>query len=327
MTPSTLRHRWMPIAAPPPWLSRAIHDSVTSLAVAIALLVPAGALAQANQPTITYDTVSSQVLQSVATNLPESRAVGAAFLSPTYDPNLVLTQAGSARTTFLSEGAGYRNSLGWFTYQENTFSGLTKSIIDTNGDGVVAMPELNAVSGVSSGYLFANASAAGSGGSLNAGATVDVAGGQILSAGTRLGFFLVQDGFDGTGARGGGLGTGQRQIFYSLDFLNPEAAASGTLANAGSAEARHVAMMFADESRQQVILGFEDLNRATSAANVNGYGSDEDFNDAVFTISATPATVFENSNIYTAPAPPLEAAAVAILAVAAYVGRRQRVTA
>ena len=55
-------------------------------------------------------------------------------------------------------------------------------------------------------------------------------------------------------------------------------------------------MLFADDSQNTVLMGFEDLRRPWG---------DNDFNDAVFSIYATPEGAFAGSEIATAPAPGL----------------------
>ncbi|MBL8671688.1 MAG: DUF4114 domain-containing protein, partial [Alphaproteobacteria bacterium] len=177
--------------------------------------------------TIKSGTIESSILQSVAANLPESRAVGAAFLNPAYDPNLRISEAAHVSASFISEGAGYRNSLGYFTFGESTFANLSRGAIDANRDGVVSLKELGNLSGVTTGWLFQNASAAGSGGSLKAGDAVTLNGGKPLAAGTRVGFFLVQDGWTGSGVTSGAY-NGNANVFYTVDMLNPENAQTAT---------------------------------------------------------------------------------------------------
>ena len=62
---------------------------------------------------------------------------------------------------------------------------------------------------------------------------------------------------------------------------------------------RHVALMFASAARENIIMGFEDLNRIDRFQNDNGYGSDEDFNDAVFTVKSSPETALAMTGIAT----------------------------
>ena len=82
------------------------------------------------------------------------------------------------------------------------------------------------------------------------------------------------------------------ETYFSPDFLNPEAAADATIADIGAGVSRHVAMLF---TNNKVLLGFEDLNRANGS-------SDEDFNDAVFVVTADPHSAISSSKIAVAAA-------------------------
>ena len=77
------------------------------------------------------------------------------------EPNLSIT--------FINEGAGYKNTLGW--YKINTITG-----------------EISAVN-----IIWDNTSATGSGGNLTPGVSTQILGN--LTAGEKIGFFLVADGF------------------------------------------------------------------------------------------------------------------------------------
>ncbi len=254
-------------------------------------------------PDILNQPVDPAIMETVNSQLSESTNVDAAYLNTDFDPYLPLNQEATVSVTFLDEGAGYRNSLGYFTFQEFSFDGLSKGDIDGDGSGTVSLNELGAVNGVAWNWVFPNASEAGGGGSLVAGDTVQLNMGNPLEAGTRVSFFLAQNAWEGGDVSSEVL-DGDTQIMYGLDFLNPEADFTSTV-DSNLADARHVAMLFADESKQQVIMGFEDLNRIDRYANDYNYRSDEDFNDAVFLVSADPADAFGESNIATAPIPPL----------------------
>src|SRR5262249_21736015 len=125
-------------------------------------------------------------------------------------------------------------SFGYFLYQ------------DANGDGVISDSEIS-----SRQVLWDNASQVGDGGSLIPGDGLNLG---KFPAGTRMGFFLVADGFKG--------GT---YTYYTIDQRNPDGH-------------RHLAML-ATADREALILGIEDLPWA---------GSDHDFNDLLFTVSVSP---------------------------------------
>lgn len=272
----------------------------------------------ADSPSIENQTVDESIMQTVRTELSEQSEVDQAFLNTDYDPYLTLNQDANVSVTFLDEGAGYRNSLGWFTFTEGAFDDLSKGDIDSDSSGVISLDELNAIDGVETGWLFANASESGGGGSLQVGDTVQVGSG-TLETNTSVSFFLAQNAYTGGDTVTDGAYSGGTQMFYGLDFLNPEADFTSTIVS-NLTDARHVAMMFEDDSQEQVIMGFEDLNRVDRTANDYGYRSDNDFNDAVFIVSSDPATAFGDSNIATAPLPPLGQGLLGLLLVAGLFG-------
>jgi hypothetical protein len=280
------------------------------------------------------------LLSTIETELPERSNAGASFLDYSYSPNLSPTESSQLGVTFLSEGAGYRNSLGYFTFQNDTFNNLTFGDIDTDSSGNVSVNEISAVEGVSWEMVFDNVSAQGSGGSLLAGDTVvlgngtatanptestlfDMSDGRIFEDGTNVGFFLMQNAYTDFGVKGLESGSAwlERQdplTFYSLDFLNPENNADATIDNAAESS-RHVAMMFADNGQNELIMAFEDLKRP--------YYSDEDFNDAVFRIRSDPVGALANTDVYqAAPSPALGAGLPAMLGMAGFfvMSRRNR---
>ena len=244
--------------------------------------------------------VDDGVMDIVSEALPERRNVSAEFLNSGYDPYLSLNKDANVSVSFLSEGAGFRNSLGYFTFNDSSFDGLSKADVDANNSGIVSLSELDAVDGVDWGWIFPNASAEGSGGLLSTGDTYQLNGEDPWAAGTNVAFFLGQN----TWKKGDlvpGLEESNRQIMYGLDFLNPEAGSVSTMLSSEPAS-RHVGIMFADDTQTDVIMGFEDLNRVQLRWDGRQV-SDEDFNDAVFMVTADPASAFGESNIVTAPAP------------------------
>ncbi len=244
--------------------------------------------------TLVNVTVDPTLISEVTQALPESVDVNQEFLNPSYDPNISFQADAHVSVTFLDEGAGYKNALGYFTFENDTFDGYTFGDIDTDSSGSISINEISNLSGVSTGLIFANASESGGGGTLNVGDTVglggteivnindttfDMTGGTTFSAGTNMGFYLMQNAYRGTWGDNHYLND-NATTFYTVDFLNPENNASATLGNAGEFS-RHVAMMTSVAGENELILGFEDLVRP---------GGDNDFNDAVFRIRTDPVT-------------------------------------
>jgi LruC domain-containing protein/uncharacterized repeat protein (TIGR01451 family) len=247
-----------------------------------------------------HTSVSDELLESVATALPESKNVDASFLNDAYKTDLTLSKEASVTVTFLDEGAGYASTLGYYVFPAGLFDQLTKGDVDTDGSGNVSIKELQAIDGVEIGWIFPNASKAGAGGALIAGDTVGLANGRQFPAGSTIGFFVVQNAWNYGSIKSPNEDGTKPLVFYTTDHLNPEAASTaGSETDTSVNLSRHVALLFADEGKENIIMGFEDLHRRDASANDFGYGSDEDFNDAVFTVASTPADAFQAAGIPT----------------------------
>lgn len=294
-------------------------------ATAAGMVAAASANAQEVPEDLTNIGVEQNILDTVSRQLPESQAIGAEFLNEAYYPSLRLDAESHLAVTFVSEGAGYRNSVGYFTYQDNAFDGYSFGDFDADGSGNISFSEMQSSGAVDDiGVLFSNFSAAGSGGTLQAGDTTVIGGGTIdltddgwtmtgdtvFDAGTNVGFFLVANGWNGTDVNGVDNNAGN-PTYWSMDFLNPENSADATVEDV-SRDTRHLAMLNVTDANQ-VLVGFEDLNRNTG---------DNDFNDAVFIVRSDPVDALQNSNIpkvFAAPSPAF-GAGLGGVAMAAFVG-------
>lgn len=257
--------------------------------------------------------VSGDLLQTITDALPEERGqIDQNFLNQAYDPNISLNSESQLAITFIDEGAGYRNSLGYFTFDDTTFSGLTFGDIDTNNSGRISTSEISAVNGVTTSMVFPNASKIGGGGLLGQGDTYVLGGGSLaftddswlisdgtlFEADTNVGFFLAANAWNDYGSVGtvdGWDGTaGDPYTYYTLDFLNPENNATATI-DTVDYTTRHVALTFESEDRNTLIMGFEDLYRL----------GDQDYNDAVFLVRSDPTGAMSGTNVevYSAPGP------------------------
>jgi hypothetical protein len=202
------------------------------------------------------DVVPTAFLDNIAASLPERYPV------PTYHPQYItagtetdisLTAEADVWVTFVSDGAGYRNVLGFYTY---TGTAPTTRPADSNVT-----------------IIFPNVSASGSGGGLITGNKVRLG---TFTAGTKIGWVLIANGYNGTTVTQGNW------KLYSNPNYNPEADAS----------LRYHNVLLNDAVYDKVVLGFEDIRRDNS-------GCDNDFNDAIFYISATPNTAINKSNLNT----------------------------
>ena len=247
--------------------------------------------------------VDTDLVEDISATLPPGRQVDNSYLDDAFQNDLTLSEDAAVDVTFVDEGAGYQNSLGYYAFPEGTFDSLSKSDVDTNGDGTVSIAELLTVPNVEVGWIFPNSSKYYSGGNLLTGHSVNLRNGAQFSAGTTIGFLLVQNGWQG-GYPGGTIKTTNQygvasQVMYTTDHLNPEADADANDAtDSGTNLSRHVALLYSDTDRDEIIMGFEDLNREDYTSNVMGMpASDNDFNDTIFIVRASPASALSGASI------------------------------
>ncbi len=210
------------------------------------------------EPTI--DPVDATMLSFVNSSLPESISVVKThpqYLQNTVN-NVVIVEKSDVWITFVSEGAGYQNVLGYFTFKTGS--------PPTSATGGTAKGGIDKIT-----YIYPNASAKGSGGGLIAGDKVKLG---TFDAGTTIAFVLLQNAWTGSGVNANAT------KFYSLNNLNPEK--DPTL--------KQHAIILYDDIHQVYLLGFDDQDRQTG-------GSDNDFNDVVFYASSNPVTAISQTGI------------------------------
>ncbi len=195
------------------------------------------------------DVITQSLLNDINASLPESRPVNV------FNPEYITTKSLDTRIlslsevwiTFVTEGAGWRNAIGFYTYDLN-----------------YPPSTINDISNLT--IIFPNSSLSGSGGGLTPGDKVKLG---IFNENTGIGWVLLPNGWDGL----------QVNPIGDLKFSNP---AFNTFTQ--SMYSQHMVFL-RDEVRDLVLLGFEDTSRP---------GGDNDFNDAVFYITANP---FESIDI------------------------------
>ncbi|OIP81649.1 MAG: hypothetical protein AUK44_09555 [Porphyromonadaceae bacterium CG2_30_38_12] len=206
----------------------------------------------------TNDLVENDFLADVNASLPESVKLTAShpeYLTTGLQSGLVLIDSAEVWVTFVHEGAGYLNALGFYTYPTAKVPTTVSEITDPT-------------------IIFPNVSYTGKGGSLTSGNKVQLLYlnpktnkyTTIFPKGITIAWFLKANGF-----KSGTVKT-TSTTFYSDSKLNPEATPEKRIHN----------VLLKDNARKLLVLGFEDLNRDGS--------SDEDFNDAVFYATASPYT-------------------------------------
>ena len=119
-------------------------------------------------------------------------------------------------------------------------------------------------------FIFPNVSFSGSGGGLVSGDKVHLGS---FNSGTSIGWVILQNAWNGSSVNT------SKMHFYSNPDFNPESTAA----------ARQHNVQLYDRDRDIVLIGFEDLHR--------DMGSDDDFNDAVFYVSANPITAVQTGTL------------------------------
>lgn len=173
----------------------------------------------------TSDVISVKLLEFINASLPESKPVPTyhpAFLSDKSQTNLDIQETADVWLTFVHEGAGYKNTLGFYQYPTSTPPQSVSDIAEIT-------------------IAFPNVSYQNSGGGLKSGNKVHLG---RFESGTSIGFVLFANGWNGD------ITTGIRQV-YSHEYLNPET--DPTL------QAHNVLLW--DATNELFLLGFEDLNR------------------------------------------------------------------
>jgi len=172
------------------------------------------------------DAISAQLLEYINASLPEKQPVPE--YHPTYLANgkkttLDIIESADVWITFVHEGAGFRNAIGYYTYDTDS---PPQSINDISNVNVI----------------FPNLSFAGSGGGLYSGDKVNI--GQF-EAGTSIGLTLMADGWDGTNSED------YYHIVYADKRLNPEA----------DEDLKQHNVLLWDAENELFLLGFEDILR------------------------------------------------------------------
>jgi LruC domain-containing protein len=172
--------------------------------------------------------VSSEILSEVNKALPGGRPVpnhNPEYIQQGADHELKIIDSAEVWVTFIHEGAGYKNSMGYFSYPTGSLPASSDSLDKT--------------------IIFPNASYRGSGGYLSTGDRVLLG---TFSQGQTLGFYVIANGWTNSG---GGRVNDSKPTYYSISDFNPEA----------TEEKRKHLVLLHSPTYNHLILGFEDLNR------------------------------------------------------------------
>jgi LruC domain-containing protein len=175
------------------------------------------------------DIIDAAFLNDVNAALPERRPVPEyhpEYLMGVNENNLVILDDAEVWVTFVSEGAGYRNVLAYYTYDRDFPPQTPEDITDCY-------------------VIFPNASFAnGGGGGLYSGDKVSLG---IFTENTVIGWMLLVDGWHGPTQQS----TEGRGLLYSNLELNPEE----------EIEYRQHSVLLLDEERDVILIAFEDQIR------------------------------------------------------------------
>ncbi|OUS32120.1 hypothetical protein A9Q99_01560 [Gammaproteobacteria bacterium 45_16_T64] len=192
--------------------------------------------------------------------VPEGQEVSSNLLNSTFNTisikdDLAEGEFATIKVTFLNEGAGYRNALGYFIYDT-----------DTPPSSIAEVDHI---------LVFPNSSKLGSGGGLIQGDQVDL---QIeLVGGKSIGFFVNSNGWNWS------YGYQKSsflydQPFYTLPSLNP---------SVGLGQRYHVVLNDDQSASGDIgyfVYGFEDIRTN---------GGDRDYNDLIFNVEVSPVSAVE----------------------------------
>lgn len=175
---------------------------------------------------VMMEEVTVETLERIDTSLPERISLDEShpqYLEDGITTNLVIEDSSDVWLTFVTEGAGNTNSLGFYTYDLE--------------DGPPADP-----SSLEHIIVFPNTSLSGSGGGLQPGMTLHLG---KFGAGTVMGWFLVQDGWEWYD------NVSETDLrFYSDRQYNPE-----------DAEYNQHSVLLYDDEAELFLMAFEDLVR------------------------------------------------------------------
>lgn len=235
----------------------------------------------ANLPALPADLVSK-----VKFMLPEGKDIrqNSQGLLPDSDDktNVRFKEDADVWVTFISEGAGYLNSVGFFAYDQASPPQFPKDVAEK--------------------IIFTNASMNSPLEEASSSKQNTVYLGEF-KAGQALGFMIAANAFSGSGRLYNGKriagvkdNMDPKWIFYTLRGLNPEKPSAQNL-NVHTVMLKDASD--ASDGYQRMVIGFEDINRES--------GGDHDFNDVVLAVHITPRRAIANIDTVQPLAAPTDA--------------------
>lgn len=213
-----------------------------------------------NRGRIRYD---NDFLEGINEAIPEGEEVNDNLLADEDQAVLLLNGDAEVTVAFVHEGAGYRNALGYYTFDPDD----PPTSVDDIDEHII---------------IFPNVSYRDDGGDLRSGHNVTL---DDFNSNRGIGWFLVANGWNGETV-GEGYG-----IFYSHPGLNPE----------NNADLRRHLVFFRDDDNETLILGFEDIQRDNNGD--HPYYPDHDFNDVIFAITLDSWDALNGDDMVPLPVP------------------------
>lgn len=176
------------------------------------------------------ETISGQMLSFINNSLPEGKNVPdyhPSYLQNGLNTDVDITEKADVWVTFIHEGAGYRNSLCYYTYSTN--------------DPPSSVQEIDTLY-----VVFPNASYRNSGGGLYSGDKVKIG---RFDPGTSVGFVCISNGWNGSA-----VGNGSWKLF-SQKNLN----------GLSKADFQQHSILLYDAENKLFYVGFEDIRRDNSS--------------------------------------------------------------
>lgn len=176
----------------------------------------------------TKDVITTTLLEKLNESLPESQDIREhhpQYLESSAVVDLNIVALADVWITFVGEGAGYLNSLGFYTYPTGNPPTSASQITDVK-------------------YIFPNASLPNSGGNLQSGSKVKIG---TFNPGTSIGFVILANAWN-SGSR---TVNSNATKFYTTSACNPEV----------SNELKKHSVLLYDEPSHKFIIGMDDQNR------------------------------------------------------------------
>lgn len=215
------------------FVTASIHPATSSFGAASTQYLYMGTYDNSGRP-VSYlepkgDVISASLLSYLNYSLPEQvdvRKLHPQYITGGAQSDIVITKTSDVWITFVSEGAGYLNAIGYYTYPTGSAPKTTTDIATVK-------------------YVFPNASLPGSGGNLRSGDKVKLG---RFDAGTTIGLVIFANAWNGKNDNN------DATKFYTDANLNPEA---------NDNLKRHTVLL-QDPTSNTFVIGFEDINREYS---------------------------------------------------------------